>query len=73
MFVRDKQDTRFTYMKYNQDYHIACSLRLITPRCLDQTWGKHLAQILEALPQALRKGLKHQYKCFNEVNASSTK
>ena len=25
--------------------------------CFSQTWGKHLAQVLEALLQALEKGL----------------
>ena len=40
--------------------------------CFTQTWGKHLAQMLEALPQALGKGLKHKHKCFNKINASST-
>ena len=40
-----------------------------------QAWGKHLTQILEALPQALEEGLKHRHKhkYFNEVNALSPK
>ena len=33
-----------------------------------QTWGKHLAQMLEALPQALGKGLKHKHKCFKKIS-----
>ena len=39
-----------------------------------QAWGKHLGQMLEVLPQALGKVLKHKHKhkCFNKANASST-
>ena len=36
-----------------------------------QAWGKHLGQMLEALPQGLGKVLKHKhkhkYKCFKHI------
>ena len=32
----------------------------------NQAWGKHLGQMLEALPQVLGKVRKHKHKCFIE-------
>ena len=45
----------------------------ILPACLPAGMGKQLGQIFEALPQVLGKVLNHKRKCFNKVNASSTK
>ena len=41
--------------------------------CYNQAWGKHLGQMLEALPQVLGKVHKHKHKYFDKANASSTK
>ena len=37
-----------------------------------QTWGKHLDQMLEALPQALGKGLKYKHKCFKKLSTKQS-
>ena len=48
-------------------------IRLILSYGSKQASGKHLGQMLEALPQVLGKMLKHKHKCFDIGNASSTK